>query len=92
VARLGAELAGAERIDLSFSRQGLELARMQDIPVNAGTGRVVYQESIDFAKTGPDNVMLLRLLAVDAAGGERLLGEYTFSHTRTIPGPPGWEF
>ena len=32
----------------------------------------------------------LQLLAVDDAGDERVLGEYTFHHTRTIPGPPGW--
>jgi RNA polymerase sigma-70 factor (ECF subfamily) len=32
----------------------------------------------------------IRLLSVEA-GGERVLGEYTFHHTRTIPGPPGWE-
>jgi hypothetical protein len=28
---------------------------------------------------------------VDVEGGERLLGEYTFHHTRTMAGPPGWE-
>ena len=36
--------------------------------------------------------MIARLLAVGADGGERLLGEYTFHHTRTIPGPPSWEW
>jgi hypothetical protein len=30
--------------------------------------------------------MIARLIAVDDAGGERLLGEYTFNHTRTLPG------
>jgi hypothetical protein len=33
--------------------------------------------------------MIARLLAVDDEGDERLLGEYTFHHTRTIPGSPG---
>jgi hypothetical protein len=32
-----------------------------------------------------------RLLEVNETGEEHLLGEYTFNHTRTIPGPPGWE-
>jgi hypothetical protein len=36
--------------------------------------------------------MIARLLAVGADGVERPLGEYTFQHTRTIPGPPGWEW
>jgi hypothetical protein len=31
-----------------------------------------------------------RLLAVDDAGTERLLGEFTFRHTRTLPGPGAW--
>ena len=91
VARLVADLSGAERVDLSVSLAGIEIGRMQDVPMNADTGSVVYQESIDFARTEPSNSMQMRLLAVDAAGGERLLGEYTFHHTRTIPGPPGWE-
>jgi PAS domain S-box-containing protein len=34
--------------------------------------------------------MTARLLAVEADGTERLVGEYIFNHTRTIPGPPGW--
>ena len=28
--------------------------------------------------------------AVETDGGERLLGDFTFNHTRTIPGPPAW--
>jgi len=27
---------------------------------------------------------------VDEQGHESVLGEFTFHHTRTIPGPPGW--
>jgi hypothetical protein len=91
VARLGADLAGATRVDLSVvTPQGAEMARLTDIPVG-DTGSVLYQESIDFAKTAPSNSLIMRLLAVDVAGGERVLGEYSFHHTRTIPGPPGWE-
>jgi len=90
VARLVADLSGAARVDLSVSLAGVEIGRMLDVPMNAETGSVVYQESIDFAKTAPSNSMQMRLLAIDAAGGERLLGEYTFRHTRTIPGPPAW--
>jgi anti-sigma factor RsiW len=90
VARLVADLSGAERVDLSVSLAGVEIGRMHDVPMNAQTGSVVYQESIDFAKTAPSNSMQMRLLAIDAAGGERVLGEYAFHHTRTIPGPPSW--
>ena len=79
VARLVADLSDAARVDLSVSLAGVEIGRMQDVPMNAETGNVVYQESIDFAKTAPSNSMQMRLL-----------GEYTFHHTRTIPGPPSW--
>ena len=91
VARLAADLTGAPRVDLSWSdAQGIERLRMRDIPVRDDAGSVLVQQSITFAKASPSDTMIARLLAVDEAGAERLLGEYTFHHTRTIPGPPGW--
>jgi hypothetical protein len=75
-----------------FDPHGVERQRMTDIPVRSGAGSVLLQESITFAKASPSTTMIARLLAVDEQGGERLLGEYTFQHTRTIPGPPAWEW
>jgi hypothetical protein len=93
IARLTADLTGATRVDLSFfDPHGVERQRMTDIPVRSGAGSVLLQESITFAKASPSTTMIARLLAVDEQGGERLLGEYTFQHTRTIPGPPAWEW
>jgi hypothetical protein len=90
-ARLAADLRGAKRVDLSIcSEQGAEQFRLRDIPVNSGAGSVVYQESITFAKAAPTNTMVMRLVSVDEAGSERLLGEYTFNHTRSLPGPGAW--
>ncbi|MGO8700315.1 MAG: hypothetical protein ACLQVY_21705 [Limisphaerales bacterium] len=40
-----------------------------------------------FAKAAPSNKMIVRLVTFDDTGVERLLGEYTFNHTRTLPGP-----
>jgi len=92
VGRLVADLSGAMRVDLSFcDARGIELQRMTDIPVRGEAGSVVFQESITFAKASPSTTMIARLVAVDAEGAERLLGEYTFHHTRTIPGPGGWD-
>jgi hypothetical protein len=34
--------------------------------------------------------MIFRLVAVDEVNDEQLLGEYTFNHVRTMPGPAGW--
>ena len=64
--------------------------RLPDIPVQSGASSVVYQESITFAKALPTSKMIARLVTVDEAGGERLLGEYTFNHTRSLPGSGAW--
>ena len=87
---LGADLRGAGRVDLSLNIQGIEVGRLSDIPVHADTGQVVLQLAIGWSKGSASNSMLMRLLAVEDAGHERVLGEYTFNHTRTIPGPPSW--
>jgi hypothetical protein len=34
--------------------------------------------------------MIMRLVAVEETGSERQIGEYTFNHTRTLPGPGKW--
>ena len=92
VARLAVDVSAASRIDLSWCDSGgVERQRMADIPVRADAGSVLCQQSIVWAKASPTSTMTARLLAVDEHGGEQLLGEYTFHHTRTIPGPAGWE-
>jgi hypothetical protein len=92
VARLGADLSSTPRVDLSWcDPRGVELQRMADIPFQPEAGSVICQQSITLAKASPTSSMIARLIAVDEQGDERLLGEYTFHHTRTIPGPPGWE-
>jgi hypothetical protein len=91
VARLAADLSTAQRVDLSWcDPRGVELQRLADIPIRADGVSVICQQSITWAKASPTSTMTARLLAVDDAGSERVLGEYTFHHTRTIPGPPGW--
>lgn len=93
VARFAVDLSAAERVDLSFcDPRGVERGRMNDIPVGTDVRHVVFQESATFAKAAPSSSMVARLLAVGSDGEERLLGEYFFQHTRTIPGPPGWEW
>jgi hypothetical protein len=48
---------------------------------------VLFQESIDVANAMPTSTLVMRLLAVEQEGSERVLGEYTFHHTRTIHDP-----
>jgi len=91
VARLAVDVSAASRFDLSWCDSGgVERQRMADIPVRADAGSVLCHKSIVWAKASPTSTMTARLLAVDEHGGEQLLGEYTFHHTRTIPGPAGW--
>jgi hypothetical protein len=90
VARLAANLTGAKRIDLCLcDERGVEQLRLPDIPVPSEASEVIYQESITFAKAMPTSKLIARLVTFDEAGGERLLGEYTFNHTRSLPGPGG---
>ena len=92
IGRLVANLAGAKRVDLCICNEsGVERLRLPDIPFDSGANDVVYQESITFAKALPANKMIARLVTFDEAGRERLLGEYTFNHTRSMPGPGAWE-
>ena len=88
IGRLAANLSGAHRVDLCIcDEHGVEQLRLPDIPAHSGASSVVYQESITFAKAMASSKMITRLVAVDDTGGERVLGEYTFNHTRSLPGP-----
>ena len=79
---------GSVQVDLSVCNEmGAEQLRLPDIPVNPGAASVIYQESMTFAKAAPTMKLIVRLIGRDESGGERLLGEYTFNHTRSMPGP-----
>ena len=87
IGRLAADFGAAKRVDLCFcDERGAERFRLTDIPFAAAAGGVVYQESIQFAKAAPTFKTAARLVAVDESGSERLLGEYVFNHTRSLPG------
>jgi hypothetical protein len=91
VGRLAADLSHTKRVDLSLcDPAGTEQFRLPDIPFARETGGVVWQQSITFAKAAPTSSMVARLLAIDEEGSESLIGEYTFNHTRTLPGPGAW--
>ncbi len=91
IVRLAADLSGARRVDLGvYDARGRERGRLKDIPFHSEAGNVAFQESIAWAKAAPSETVVTRLIAVDEAGGERLLGEYTFHHTRSLPGPGDW--
>jgi hypothetical protein len=91
VGRLRADFSGTRRVDLSLcDRRGVETMRLADIPFDLQTGDVVFQQPIPYAKAAPSETMIARLVGFDEAGAESVLGEYTFNHTRTMPGPAAW--
>ena len=91
IGRLAANLSAAKQIDLSIcNAEGEEKIRLRDIPVHQDAASVVFQQPIGYANAAPSETMIARLVAVDEFNGEQLLGEYTFNHTRTIPGPAAW--
>ena len=87
IGRLAANLSGAKRVDLCIcNKLGVEQRRLPDIPFQSGAGNVAWQPSITWAKAAPSDTIIARLVTFDETGVERLLGEYTFHHTRTLPG------
>ena len=88
IGQLTADLTGAKRIDLCIcDARGNEHLRLADIPANTAGSTVIYQESIAFAKAGPDMTMKARLVSVEDDGTDHPISEFTFNHTRTMPGP-----
>jgi hypothetical protein len=91
IGRLAADLSTVARVDLCICNEtGIEQLRLPDIPIHSGANSIIYQESITFAKAAPSNKMVMRLVTFDEAGQERAVGEYSFNHTRSLPGPGAW--
>jgi hypothetical protein len=91
IGRLAANLSDVRRIDLCICNDaGIEQNRLRDIPFHPGASSVICQESIIFAKAAPTNRLIYRLVSVDETGSDHPLGEYTFNHTRSLPGPGEW--
>lgn len=91
IGRLAAKLSDVRRIDLCICNDaGIEQRRLRDIPFDPGASSVISQESITFAKAAPTSRLIYRLVSVDETGSDHPLGEYTFNHTRSLPGPGEW--
>ena len=81
VSRLQAPLEGVRRVDVVVSSSVTQgPLRFDDVPFDPAAGEVVMAPSIAYVKSMPAYVTVMRVLAVEA-GAERVLGEYTFSHS-----------
>jgi anti-sigma factor RsiW len=92
VARLQAPLQGVSRIDAILGGDAPAHV-FRDIPFEPRAGAVVLTPSIAAIRSMPSHRAVIRLVAMEE-GGERVIGDYTFFHSRfghppaSIPGPP----
>jgi hypothetical protein len=84
VSRLCGDFRGVSRLDLVEQVEGGREQRLEDLPFDLSRGEVIVAQSMPAARSMPTQVLRVRLLAHDA-GADRLVGEYTFAHTRSLP-------
>lgn len=80
VSRLEAPLAGVTRLDAISWLEDAPAHAFHDIPFDAASGEVVITPRIAHIRAMPSHRLRVRLVAVEA-GGERVIGDYTFNHT-----------
>lgn len=74
------DVTTVESLDLAMCDQdGHEMMRLRDVPFDAASKEVIFNEPIAHLRTLTSEVLVVKMLAVDP-GGERLLGQYTFNH------------
>jgi len=80
-ARTDPPLTGVSRLDaISYGSTDAAAEVFHDIPFNAASGKVVLTPNTARLRLMPSHQHRVRLVAVDA-GGERVVGDYTFNHT-----------
>lgn len=84
IARLEAPLAGVARVDAFDYGPSGTLGVYRNIPFDSARGEIVLAPKTARIRAMPAHQHRLRLVAVDA-GGERVIGDYTFVHTPFVP-------
>jgi hypothetical protein len=82
--RLQSDLSSVTRLDAALcSADGTVWHRMEDVAFRpSANAEVVFNQPITQSRASGDDVMVIKLLAVDEMG-ERSVGEFTFNHHRT---------
>ena len=82
VGRLGAALGGVGRLDMLVHDDARgDSARLEDVPFDAAVGEVLFTPGVAYLRTLDTHTQRVELVAV-AAGGDRVIGDYTFNHHR----------
>ena len=84
--RLRSDLSGVSRLDaLLFGREGLRM-RLEDLAFRPRhDSELVFNQPITAARAMDTDHLVVRLVAVEP-DGERIVGEFTFNHFRTLSG------
>jgi hypothetical protein len=80
VGRLVGEFEGVSRLDVVIQAEGHPERRIEDVPVGAGTQELIMVQAMPAMRALGRSCMRMRVVSPEA-GGDRLLGEYTFDHT-----------
>jgi len=84
VGRLRGDFRGVSRLDLVTQIEGGPEHRILDLAVDLSRGELILAQSMPVVRAMPSHVLRFRLLSHDA-GADRLVAEYTFAHTRSLP-------
>jgi hypothetical protein len=79
VARLVGDFKGLSRLDVVAEQEGLPVRRIEDVPISPDATELIVAQAMPYMRTVQHARLRIRLLSQEA-GGERLLGEYTFDH------------
>jgi hypothetical protein len=85
ISHLQGDFRGISRLDLAARIDGQPEHRILDLPVAPSAAEVILAQAMPAIRAMPSSTMRLRLLAREGEGEdgrERLVGEYTFVHTR----------
>lgn len=85
VSYLEGDFRGVSRLDLVVQFEDGREHRVFDLPVSPSSPELIVAQAMPAVRAMPSSTTRMRLLAREGEG-DRLVGEYTFAHTRSTPG------
>ena len=82
IGRLQGDFLGISRLDLVVQVEDGPEHRVFDLPVSPSSTEVIVAQAMPAVRAMPSTTMRMRLLARHGEA-DRLVGEYTFAHTRS---------
>jgi hypothetical protein len=80
VSRLQGDFREVSRLDLVTQAEDGPERRIENLPIVPSSKELIVAQSMPYLRAMGSSVTRIRLLAHEA-GGDRLVGEYTFAHT-----------